>query len=132
MRNFGREDPPMTIEEYRQLVRTFDDARCARIRDTSRRWYVSMRALQGAQNKRRPDQAEIEKKRSEMDCALYELTQLIMLESTNEERARMPQLPWRYHAALFLKWAVDEGISEDPIQRQRWSCVRDVTSGSSS
>ena len=117
MRNFGPEDPPMTKEEYMQLIRTFTDARCARIRNASCRWYASMRALQSAQNKMRPAQAEIERKQSEMDRALYELAELIMLESTNEERARMPQLPWRYHAALFLKWAVNEGKSEDPIQR---------------
>ena len=131
MRNFGPEDPPMTKEEYMQLMRKFWDTRCPRIRDESCYWYASMHALQSMQNKRRQDQAEIERKQMEMDHALLELAELIMLEATNEERARIPQLPWRYHAALFLKWAVDEGKSEEPIQRQRWSCVRDVSSGSS-
>ena len=41
MRNFGREDPPMTKEEYMQLIRTFTDARCARIRNASCHWYAS-------------------------------------------------------------------------------------------
>ena len=53
-----------------------------------------MRALQSAQNKRTLDEVEIERKQREMDRALFELAELIMLEATNEERARMPQLPW--------------------------------------
>lgn len=83
--------------------------------------------------RRRPGlETEIERKQRKMDRALFELAELIVLEANNEERARMPQLSWRYHTALILKWAVYEGKSEDLIQRQRWSCVRDVSSVSSS
>ena len=121
----------MTRAEYMQLMREFWGARCARIRDASRRWYALMRVLQRAQNKMRSAQAEIERNQREMVRALFELAELIVLKANNEECARMPRLPWRYHAALFLKWAVDEGKSEDLIQRQRWSCVRDINSGSS-
>ena len=66
--------------------------------------------------------AEIEQKRREMDHAMFELAELILMEATNEERARMRQ-PWRYHAEMVLQWAVGEAKSADPLRSQRWSCV---------
>ena len=66
--------------------------------------------------------AEIEQKRREMDHAMFDLAELIVMEATNEERARMRQ-PWRYHAEMVLQWAVGEAKSADPLRSQRWSCV---------
>ena len=57
-----------------------------------------------------------------VDFELGLMAEIIFMESTAEERTRMPA-EWHEQPVQLFKWAVGEAKSRDQLQRHRWACI---------
>ena len=112
-----------TLETYQWATRA------NRIEEASHRLETSSKELRLAKHKA---EAQVDLKgemlrdvsiwQRRVDFELGIMAAIIFMESTVEERTRMPA-EWHEQPLQLFKWAVGEAKSWDQLRRHRWACI---------